>query len=219
LDTLIKDKVDMFSHPPGVKVMVTGTPQILVTMFDLLGQDALNTIIYASILILILLFILQRSIMRAIVVFTPLAIGLIWAYGTLGWLGIKISIATAGLGAIILGLGVEYGVFMLNRYLEERNKGKGQLESLQVAVPSIGRAVIGSGTTTIVGFLALTFSVMPLIQNLGFSLALGIFYSLLAAVMVQPVIILIRERFTYKYNKQKLKKYQKEFERYARRGK
>jgi len=206
LDSLIRDKVESAPKPPGVDVMVTGTPQIMVTLFDLLGQDALNTIIYASIIILILLFIIQKSIVRGIVVFTPLVIGLIWAYGTLGWLDIRISIATAGLGAIILGLGVEYGAFMLNRYREERAT-KTQLESLQIAVPSIGRAIMGSGVTTIVGFLALTFSVMPMLQNLGFSLAIGIFYSLLAAIFVQPLIIVFREGFMEKYNKKKLEKY------------
>lgn len=218
LDNLIKDKVEEFPAPPGTRIMVTGEPQIRVTLFDLLGQDALNTILYASIIILVLLFIIQRSFTRGFVIFAPLALGLVWAYGTIGWMGMKVNIATAGLGAIILGLGVEYGVFSLNRYLEERRSGKSQLVSLRTSVPAIGAAVIGSGTTTIVGFLALTFSVMPMISDFGFSLALGIFYSLLAAIFVQPVIIVLRERIMAAWNRHAHRKFSREVEKYRRRG-
>lgn len=199
LDSLLRDRVNSLSFPPGVKVMVTGTPQIIVTLFDLLGQDALNTILYASVIILFLLFVIQRSLSRGFLIFAPLAFGLIWTYGTLGWMGVKISIATAGLGAIILGLGVEYGVFMLTRYREERTNGVGQLEALKVSVPAIGAAITGSATTTIVGFLALTFSSMPMIQNLGFSLALGIFFALLATLFLMPVIIIVEESASEKF--------------------
>lgn len=210
---LIDEKIDVLSSPAGTKTMVTGSAPVQNTIFTLLGQDAVFTLVLASVIILILLFILERSIFKGILIFTPLLLGLIWTMGTMGWLGIKISIATAGLGAMILGLGVEYGVFMYSRYEEERNKGKNQLESLQVAVPAVGSAVLGSGTTTIIGFLALTLSIMPMLQKLGISLALGIFYCIIAAVLVEPVIIILEEQMqqqiteklkrTYEHKKKK----------------
>ena len=195
LSNLINDKIKGLSLPSGVKVMQTGTPPMRVTIFSLLARDAAYTLVLAAIIILLLLFIMEGSITKGFLVFTPLTFGLIWTMGTMGWLGIKLSIATVGLGAMILGLGVEYGVFMLTRYKEERSKGKNQLESLKVAVPGVGSAILGSGGTTIVGFLALTLSIMPMMQHLGISLALGIFYSLFAAVFVAPIIIILEEQF------------------------
>ena len=79
---------------------------------------------------------------------------------------------------------------------EEREKGRhNQLKSLQTAVYGIGIAIIGSGLTTIVGFGVLSFSTLPLMQHLGQTLALGIFYSLLAALLANPVFILLEEDF------------------------
>ena len=111
----------------------------------------------------------------------------------MGWLNLKLSVATVGIGAMILGLGVEYGVFLNTRYKEERDKGKTQLEALKIAVPAIGSAILGSGLTTIVGFLALTLSVMPMLQDLGKSLAIGIGFSLFISIFIAPAIIIIFE--------------------------
>ncbi|MCF7861221.1 MMPL family transporter [Candidatus Woesearchaeota archaeon] len=195
LSSLISDDIKGLSLPAGVKVMQTGAPPMRVTIFSLLAEDALNTLLLAALIILLLLFVMEKSFTKGLLVFAPLTFGLIWTMGTLGWLGIKLSIATVGLGAMILGLGVEYGVFILTRYKEERAKGKNQLNSLKIAVPGVGSAILGSGATTIVGFMALTLSVMPMMQHLGVSLALGIFYCLFAAVFVAPVIIILEEKF------------------------
>ena len=62
-----------------------------------------------------------------------------------------------------------------------------------MTVSQIGQAILGSGLTTITGFLALTLSIMPMLQKLGASLALGIFYSLSAAIFVMPIVIILEE--------------------------
>ncbi len=214
LSNLIDNKIKGLSLPSGVKVLQTGPTQLRITIFELLGKDAAYTLSLAALIILLLLFITERSITKGLLVFLPLTISLLWTMGTMGWLEIKLSVATVGLGSMILGLGVEYGVFMLTRYKEERNKNKNQLDSLKVAVPGVGSGIMGSGTTTIVGFLALTLSIMPMMQHLGVSLALGIFYSLFAAVFVLPCIIILEEQFEHKYIHHNHKKYSLKKEKY-----
>ena len=81
-----------------------------------------------------------------------------------------------------------------------------QEEALEVAVPSVGSAIMGSGSTTIVGFLALTLSIMPMLQNLGLSLALGIFYSIISSVIVGPALLVMEENFQEWTKKNAIKK-------------
>jgi predicted RND superfamily exporter protein len=107
---------------------------------------------------------------------------------------------------MLLGLGVEYGVFVVSRYKEERDKNFSQLDSLKTTVHGIGTAVIGSGLTTIVGFGVLSFATMPMIQHLGQTLALGIAYCLLAALFVNPVLILLVEDYESWNNSRTLQK-------------
>ncbi len=215
---LIDEQISYTPHPPGIKFRVTGAPLLRMTIFDLLKRDAVFTLIVAATLILLLLFAMQRSITQGFLVFIPLSLGLIWTMGTLGWLGIPLSVATVGLSSMILGLGVEYGVFVVSRYQEERARKIGQLESMKTTVHGIGTAVIGSGLTTIVGFGVLSFTTMPMIQHFGQTLALGIAYCLLAALFANPVMILLEEDYEYWNTHRKLEKYTIKREKHEERG-
>ncbi len=214
----IEEQISYTPHPPGIQFRVTGAPLLRMTIFDLLKRDAVFTLIVAATLILILLFVMQRSITQGFLVFIPLMLGLIWTMGTLGWLGIPLSIATVGLSSMILGLGVEYGVFVVSRYQEERAKKISQVESMKTTVHGIGTAVIGSGLTTIVGFGVLSFTTMPMIQHFGQTLALGIAYCLLAALFANPVMILLEEDYEYWNTHRKLEKYTTKKEKHEERG-
>lgn len=207
ISEIINNDIGAVNRPEGVKISLTGNPPIRHFLLTQLQKDALFTILIAAAIILIMLIVLERSATRGALIFVPLSLGLIWTLGTMGWLNIKLSIATVGIGAMILGLGVEYGVFMVHRYKQERFKGSDQLLSLQKAVHEIGSAIVGSSTTTIVGFLALLFASMPMLQHLGATLALGIFFSFLAAIIVSPSLIIIEEDFRKWYDQLKHKRF------------
>lgn len=195
-EKMLNDKIDAVGKPGGVKLTITGGPSFGRVIRETVFSDTTYTITLASIGIFLLLLLTERSFVKSILIFIPLIFSLIWTGGILGAWGLKLSIASVALGSIILGLGVEYGVFMLTRYNEERYKNKkSQLDSNQEAVSKIGSALLGSGTTTIAGFLALTFSITPMMQNLGISLATGIFCSLLSAILVAPLLIIIEENY------------------------
>lgn len=213
LERTINKAVDAQDMPSGLSITITGNPSVIQTVFGFLQKDSVNTLLIAAAIVFLLLILIERSITDSFLIFIPLSMGILWTLGTLGWLGIKISVATAGLGAMLIGLGVEYGAFIRTRYCEERTKGKTQVEALSTAVPSVGSAMLGSGMTTIVGFLALTLSIMPMLQHLGQSLALGIAYCLVAAILLAPVVFVTQENIAYMLTRKQYAKYKRKKER------
>ncbi len=189
----IKKDVDQTPTPPGISVHVTGSPSLRVLIADILVRDAAYTIVLSSAIILVILILIQRSLLRGYLVFNPLAFALIWTLGTMGWLDIRLSLVTAGLGAMILGLGVEYSIFLVSKYEQEREDGKTQEDSLRISLDEVGTAILGSSSTTIVGFLALTLSIMPMLHDLGKTLALGIFYCVISSMVINPAFIVFEE--------------------------
>jgi uncharacterized protein len=203
LEDTIHSKLEKVPRPPGVEVQLTGNPPIRVEIFKLLVSDAVYTFILSYVVIFLKILALQRSISGAVIIMFPLTLGVIWTIGTLGWLGIPLSIATVGIGAMILGLGIEYGAFMLARFIEHLELGAEQ--ALLKSVPAVGIAIFGSASTTVVGFVALTLSVMPMLQHLGLSLALGITYAFFATLLVTPIPLIMWGK-THEQKKQANKK-------------
>ena len=190
---ILQNDIDAITKPAGVEYKVTGAAPIIFEIVRLMREDMVFTTLVAAAIIFGLLALLERSFTKGFLVFLPLIFAIIWTFGTMGFLGIAISISTVIIGAVIIGLGVEYGIFMLSRYYEERERHASP-EALKIAVSNIGASTFGSAATTTVAFFALTLSEMPVIQHLGQSLALGIIFCWVAAAVVNPCFIVFEER-------------------------
>ena len=193
ITSIIQQDIAAIAMPAGVIYKITGVAPLIAEVVRLLQSDMGFTTLVAALIIFALLVVLERSFSRGFIVFLPLIFTIIWTLGTMGLLGIAISVSTVVIGAIILGLGVEYGIFMVSRYYEERER-YAPAESLTIAVSNIGASTFGSAATTAAAFLALTLSAMPMIQHLGQTLALGITFCWLTATIINPCFILVEER-------------------------
>jgi len=191
---MIQNDVDAITKPAGVDYLITGMAPLIIELLRLMREDMVFTTLVAAAIIFGLLALLERSFTKGFLVFLPLVFGITWTFGTMGFLGIPISISTVMIGAVIIGLGVEYGIFMVSRYYEERSRGNTTRDVLRIAVTNIGASTFGSAATTTAAFFALTLSVMPMIQHLGQTLAMGIVFCWIAAVLVNPCFVVFEER-------------------------
>ena len=191
---LIRKDIEAITKPPGVEYKITGIAPLIIELLRLMREDMVFTTVVAAAIIFGLLALLERSFTKGFLVFLPLVFGITWTFGTMGFLGIPVSISTVMIGAVIIGLGVEYGIFMVSRYYEERSHGSTTRDALRIAVTNIGASTFGSAATTTAAFFALTLSVMPMIQHLGQTLAMGIIFCWLAASVVNPCFIVFEER-------------------------
>jgi len=192
----IRDMVDNSDLPKSVNVVITGNAPIRALLMNILEQDMITTMAAAGILILLLLIAIQKSFVRGLLAFVPPLFGLSWTFGIIGFLDFPLSVGMAGLGAMILGLGTEYGIFFVERYLEAR-KNHSPRKALVDALPSVGVGIIGSSTTTVVGFLALLLSTIGMIQRLGITLALSIACTMLSTIFVAPVFAVVFDRWLH----------------------
>jgi uncharacterized protein len=193
----IAQVIDSSPKPGGVKISITGEPPLAASIFRLIINDAVLTLIIAAILIFLLLLFLERSFSKAVAIIAPLLFGLLFTLGALGWTSTPISIATAGLSAMLLGLGVEYSIFLFSRFSEEREKHTRD-KSIVIAVSTTGASTASSGLTAVIGFAVLMFSSFPMLSQLGFTLALGIFIILVSIITISPIVMIIEERVSGK---------------------
>ncbi len=190
---VIQENIEQSPKYPGIDVQTTGVPVMRSVLSEVLISDTVTIIAIASLLIWVLLMAV-RGLVYGTATFAPLFVGLLWAMGAMGLLGIPMTIATIAIGSMLLGLGVEYGSFIAERIVEETNE-RGIEQGIMTAVPNTGRAILGSSTTDLVGFLALLLASISFMRDLGLTLALGEGLTLMAALLLTPALIVKYERW------------------------
>ncbi|MDF1580911.1 MAG: MMPL family transporter [Desulfuromonadales bacterium] len=138
-------------------------------------DDFLRFISLAAVLIVTLLLLLFRDLRKVVLALVPVVSGLLGMFGVMATLGVEFNLFNIIATILVIGLGVDYGIFMVCREDEKSDLGTGQ-------------AVFVSGLTTLAGFGALILGQHPALYSIGVSVLIGISAAIPAALLVVPVL-------------------------------
>lgn len=189
LTNIVKEDMQWMPAPPGTTVTITGSSSVYMEVITALTSGRVAMTFLGLVLVLIGLLIVYRDWVKALVPVIPMVIVIGWSGGVMSTLNISYTPLTATLGALILGVGSEYAILMMERYFEEKEKGLHPMEAIHITSAKIGSAIIASGATTVFGFMALLASPFPMIADFGKVTVIDIVLALLASFVVFPPII------------------------------
>ena len=191
-DRLIKEiDKDVAWHPPppGVSVRETGDSVVMTTVISALTVGRTQMTLLGLVLIFIVLLFIYRDLIKSLLPVLPMLVVIGWMGGVMYIFGMKYTPLTACLGALILGVGSEYAILMMERFYEELAKIGEPLEALKISTRRIGSALIASGLTTVFGFAALISSPFLITNNFGLVTVLAIVFALLTTFTVFVVLM------------------------------
>jgi len=195
-DRLIKEidkDIAWYPPPPDVSVRETGDSVVMTTVIAALTTGRTQMTLLGLGLIFIVLLIIYRDLIKALLPVLPMMVVIGWMGGVMYLANLKYTPLTATLGALILGVGSEYAILMMERFYEELGKSGDPMDALGVASRRIGSALIASGTTTTLGFGALIASPFLLTSNFGLVTVMAIIFALLTTFTVFVVLMLRME--------------------------
>lgn len=186
---LVGDDLRWMQPPPGVTVTITGNSVAMTTVIGALTSGRIAMTFTGLVLILGGLFLLYRDWLKASIPVLTMTLVIGWSGGIMYLLGMDYTPMTATLGALILGVGSEYAVMMMERYFEERENGLVPIDAIRVATSKIGVAITASGFTTLAGFSALIASPFSMNRNFGIVTVIDVLLALIATFFVFPVLV------------------------------
>lgn len=184
-----KDIWDGLFTSPFVKTLVravpnaTGSPIFMRAMVESTKREGVFAFGIAFLAILILLLIDFRSIKTTIIALLPLLISVTWLFGLMGLLDIRYTIINVIGFPLLLGIGIDDGVHVIHRY---RVEGKAKLT---YAVSSIGKAILLTSITTMLGFGSLMTSEFRGYIGLGLIVTIGIGLCFITSIIILPAIL------------------------------
>ncbi len=166
--------------------------------------------VVAVVLILIILFLSTTSYLEPFIFLFAVGVAIIINLGTNIFQGEISQITFSAASILQLAVSMDYSIFLLHRFHEERSKGIDVAQAMVNSMSLSFRAIFASAATTIAGFTALVFMDYGIGQDMGVVLAKGIFFSLIVVMTLLPAAVILLdkwiERFTHRELKLEFKK-------------
>jgi len=175
----------------GATTTVTGAPVLLKQINDYLkgGMLQLGAIaIVVMCIILLILFDVRWRLLPLLVI----VVGVIWAFGLAGYLGIPLSLVTIAGLPVMLGIGIDYAIQMHARVEEEVVINR-DAHPIQETARNLCPALLVVTFDAVFAFAALRFAKVPMIRQFGLLLAVGIAVICFASIIVPLATLGIRE--------------------------
>jgi len=176
--TMIPDQAELLNALDSVFLQQNGISLVSQRRFSQqlsqeISADFSRFVSLAGVAVVILLLLLFRRLPELLLALLPVLTGLLVMFGGMGWLGLEMNLFNVVAAILIIGLGVDYGIFMACHGQQEENLAS-------------SRAILVSGLTTLVGFGALLLARHPALHSIGLTVLLGIGAAVPTALLVIP---------------------------------
>ena len=182
---------DLQSHSSISRAALTGSPFTRDVQLQASANTLFTALPIAIIAAIILLVVTMKSFKYAIVTVIPVGLVAAWLYGIMYVFGFSLNFVTAMIGAISIGVGIDYSIHMTQRFREELRRNPTRLSAIKRAARGTGVALVASAVSSIAGFVILGFAPMPMFAAYGQLTAAMILFALLASLIVLPSLLMV----------------------------
>ena len=160
------------------------------------------TIVMPVVVLLLLLFLVvaYRDPIDLSLGLLSLLMTVIWTFGFLGFSGIPFNQQMITVPVLLLAVGVDFGIHIINRYREEVVEGYDAIEAMREANNQLMIAFVIVTVTTVFGFGANVISDLTPIRNMGIASAVGIIFTFLIFGLFLPAAKLEVDKWRDAYN-------------------
>jgi hopanoid biosynthesis associated RND transporter like protein HpnN len=191
----LRELVDEVSvSNPGLKIGITGIPVLENDEMRRSQADMLKASLISFIGVGMLLILGFRGFRHPMLGMFMLAVGMAWAFGYTTFIVGHLNILSVSFAVILIGLGIDFGIHYLARYLELRHDGQSLRLALERTSSGVGTGIVTAAVTTAMAFFCATLTQFLGVAELGIIAGGGILLCALATFLVLPALISIADR-------------------------
>ena len=178
----------------GKQCYISGMAGVVTDIKNLSIAEMPVYVAIAAVLSFLVLCLTMDSFFVPVLFLFSIGVGIVYNLGSNIFLG-EISYITQALTAVLqLGVTMDYSIFLLSRYEENKKKASDRETAMADAIAATFTSVAGSSVTTVAGFAALMFMTFALGRDLGIVMIKGVIIGVICCVTLLPALILIFEK-------------------------
>lgn len=184
----IETEVEAFSNKHNLKVHYSGMPYIRTKTMKMVQNELLMFMLLSMLVASIALYLFFRSFKAVLFPMLIVVISVIWSMGTLGILNYEITILTGIIPPLLVIIGVENCIFLLNKYHHEFREHGNKVLALSRVVVRTGNATFLTNLTTATGFAAFIVTGNKLLVEFGIVAAINIMVVFVMSIFLIPIL-------------------------------
>jgi uncharacterized protein len=197
----LRDELEAAAAPLtdlGLEVTAASDPILVDAVMDELQATQISglvlTLIAGAVILSLAFWFRVREPMLGVLSIAAVGLVVAWVFGLMAAFGIPFNVMTAMVSALAIGIGVPFGIHVVNRFLEDRDRFEDLGDAMRSTLEHTGGALVGSALTTIAGFGSLVLSSVTPFRQFGAVLAMTIGLALLASIIVLPAMLALHAR-------------------------
>jgi hopanoid biosynthesis associated RND transporter like protein HpnN len=176
---------------PGLEAGVTGAPALandeMVTAFE----DSAMATALSCVLVMAAVLVLFRRFTKPVVMVLVLLVSLAWSLGIITLTVGHLTVFSVMFISLFVGIGIDYGIYFLFRYEEERNLGQAVWVAVETTAVRTGPGILFAALSAAGTFGVLTLTEFRGIVEFGFIAGMAIFVAFVAMVTLFPAVLVL----------------------------
>ncbi len=190
----IVEEIDPTSYASDMEIFYGSNIKNRIDEFEAIQSDIIGTAGYGVGGVFLMLIVVFRGLVIPIIISVTLASSLMWTFGVTYLLIGQLNTITGFLFVVLFGMGVDYGIHAMARYVESRQAGLDPEGALDRMVCKTGAALGTTAFTTSAAFFSLMFLDFKGFSELGLITGIGMIFAFLAMVVTLPAFVVLFEK-------------------------
>ena len=184
----IESTLNTFAEQYAIKLYYSGMPYIRTITSEKIQHELVLFMFLSLVMASTILYAFFRSFRAVFFIIVIVLITVAIMFGTLAIFGFKITILTGILPPLLIVIGVENSIFLLNKYYNEFLIHGNKIKALSRVIRRIGAANLLTNATTAAGFAAFTITGNALLVEFGIIASINILIAYLVSLFLIPII-------------------------------
>jgi hypothetical protein len=173
----------------GISIRYAGAGYKSLVFSDLILQGQISSLGLSVLIVFVLVAFLFRSLLLGAIATIPILISIMVNFGLMGLLGVPLTISTAIISSIAVGIGVDYAIHFITQYREAYKALGTEDRAARFAMGHTGRAISLNAGIVISGFMVMVFSVFPPNRAIGLLVSLNMITALVATITIMFLVL------------------------------
>jgi len=183
----IREVTNQFGKKYNTEIHYSGLPFIRTVTSKMLEDEMKLFVLLSLTIAALFLYIFFRSFKAVLYPMIIVVISVIWAMGMMSLFGYKITMLTAIIPPLLIVIGVENCIFLLNKYHYEYRLHQNKIKALSRVIQRVGNANLLTNASTAIGFAAFTITQNNLLVEFGVIAAINIMVVYLLSLTLVPI--------------------------------